>query len=220
MNYITPGVKHNFSKGLPTKLYKVSVPIIATYDSEDIDLFGLPVSYIDDEDNYDPNSYKERTVAMFNLRKILDAYENGYTVRLIDKKDVQEIYDTLTEFLLYTKNIPDPYFRDNIDEEEVNTIRVIDRFLTDIFDIHKIAIVDNEASKHKAYKTIGNIMGNGTLLNSKSNNQHSRNNRNSFSEVSDVHYVQSNAPDIDLSHLKRERQVKYHNIITPQYLKD
>ena len=83
---------------LSNRLFKVRVPIMATYTDEEIEVFGMPV----DHDNFEDKTsdvYAELVTVMLSLDKLIDIYSEGYPIHLVETDSLGVIYDILKEYI-------------------------------------------------------------------------------------------------------------------------
>lgn len=142
-------------KPLPTTLFSVRVPIIATYSDSEVDLYGLPMS-VDNMGNRDEEAYKDFTTVMLPLTKLIDIYSRGYPIRLVDQNDINTIYKILEEYLQSTVDTFNNSPNKIIYEEERGDD--IERFAAEIFGLNKPRIVQ-EAIKETSYNPFGLNLG-------------------------------------------------------------
>jgi len=142
---------------LPTKLYLVRVPIIATYSQAELDLYGIPTDFIDGKEQKE--SYKEFTNAMIPIASMINMYENGYPIKIINHNDSVEIYNSLEKYLKdwsvdfrYSPNM-------KVDTIDKDRLELIDKFLTEVFDFNKGSIVKDIAGQQQGYQMNTPVMG-------------------------------------------------------------
>lgn len=123
---------------LPGKLFKVRVPMIATYTPEEISLYGMNVNIIDGR--ADMSSIYAPTLVQLPLDRIIDIYTEGYRpITLVDRKELEEIYTILDNYvrgLASTNN-----FMINTPGIVEERLYDIERFAAEIFDNNKVAIL-------------------------------------------------------------------------------
>ncbi len=82
---------------LPNKLYRVRVPEIATYTEAEMEILGVPLTVIDGSDR--KHHYKETVTVMLPLTKLVDIYTSGYSIEILNRDDITEIYNILERYL-------------------------------------------------------------------------------------------------------------------------
>ena len=134
---------------LPTRLFSVRVPIIATYSDEEIMMYGLPTDTIDDKP--DPKCYEHMTTSMVNLDRIIGMYENGFKINIIKQEESAFIYKALEQFLVdWNTTIQNsPNMRVNTTKDD--RLETIDKFLTEIFDHNRPTIVKDSIGSQMGY---------------------------------------------------------------------
>lgn len=126
---------------LPRKLFKVRVPVIATYSDEELELLGIPMSVVTEgsgEDinvRYDKNSFRELVTVSLPLTKIIDIYCNGMRIQVVDHKDTFEIYRLLENYIAGIESTPHMLNMENrvLDKRLEN----IKQFAQDIYGMNK-----------------------------------------------------------------------------------
>lgn len=139
--YILPSERESLLKDefhLPDKLFMVKVPMVSTYDEEEIDLMGFPLDE-NLEDLSTSHIATEMVRVMLPLHKIIDIKSNGYPIYLCDGNESEEIYRILDEYLtVHTKHLYNSLNVSPVDEIE---LKKIDEFLTEMFDYNRRRIV-------------------------------------------------------------------------------
>ena len=133
-------------KELPDKLFLVRVPIICTYDYKEMEILGMPTTY-----DYSTNKILDRkahtnlTTCMLPLTKLIDIYNNGYEISLVNKDDVTTIYNLLDEYLTSMIAVKEGYVL-NSEQVEEERIDGIERFAREMFGLNKGTIVNTMIS--------------------------------------------------------------------------
>jgi len=131
---------------LPSKLFKVKVPLIATYTEEEMGIFGMPVNVDDGKVNQD--SYAMDTVVMFNLNRIIDTYISGYPISLVIPDESKEVFSILEEYLsLHNHN----NHQLNYDVVQDDRIMEIDKMLSELFSYNRATIVKDVVSVNNGF---------------------------------------------------------------------
>ena len=135
-------------KELSKKLYKVRVPSVATYTEEELKHTGImpvlmnyssePVGseFLNQLEQESPLAHE--TTIMINIRRMIDIYIRGFPIKVVNEKDVIEIYNVLEDYYSGSAAQSEEIF--NAKKYYDDQLPVIDRFLTDIFAQHKINI--------------------------------------------------------------------------------
>lgn len=138
---------------LPKKLFKVRVPVLATYSKEELELLGIPLSIIKEGDGedvtvrYDKNSYRELVTVSLPLSKIIDIYCDGMRIQVVDHKDTLEIFRLLENYIAGIESTPHMLNMENkVPDERLENIK---KFAQDIYAmnvgrIHKGITIDME----------------------------------------------------------------------------
>lgn len=123
---------------LPSKLFKVRVPMIATYSPEEIKLLGMNVNVVNGQ--ADMGSIYTPTLVHLPLDRIIDIYMEGYRpITLVDRQELEEVYTILDNYvrgLASTNN-----FVINMPGIVEERLYDIERFAAEIFKNNKIAIL-------------------------------------------------------------------------------
>lgn len=215
------------SSKLPNTLFSVSVPIIATYSPEELDVYGLPMSIVNNSRL--ENNYETMTTVMLPLTKIIDIYNMGFPIKLNNYKDVTTIYSILENYLDDTERfkyntIHKPKFRED-------RLQDIDRFASEIFNLNKITIAKDAFSLQNGFDIgLGRMMqmneaivpiekeqvsryGNRYKNYSNPNKPFAYDNGQAFSEYNNVGetytgYNPSNAPVVNFDNVKRKSRYR------------
>lgn len=142
-------------KPLPTTLFMVRVPIIATYNEYEITTFGLPIDTINGSPNM--STYHELTTVMLPLDKIIDIYVAGHPIRLVNSSDLSTIYTMLDEYVRGVSN-PGEYHL-NVAGIVEDRLFDIERFAAEVFDTHKVAILKQTIQIVRGFGKDLNLMG-------------------------------------------------------------
>lgn len=209
---------------LPSKLYKVEIPVIATYTEEEMALYGMPMSVVNNSKF--ERDYNARVVVMLNIDRMIDIYALGFPIRLINSDEVTEIYNILDNYVNDRHEDMTTLNRPHYNDERMT---IIDRFAQEMFGINKINIVNKETKLNNGYdiglthllpeyrtSTINRDVSNipSTSKWSRRNNlgvidntpivedvQPLYNNYNSISN--NLTYLNQNTPNIDMDSIKR-----------------
>jgi hypothetical protein len=82
---------------LPSKLYRVRVPEIATYSEAELEILGVPISIYDGYNR--KHHYTETVVVMLPISRLVDIYSSGYSIEIMSRDDVTEVYNTLERYV-------------------------------------------------------------------------------------------------------------------------
>jgi len=121
---------------LDTKLYKVRVPVIATYSDFDIEVMGVARKY--ENGSYGKPDYDTPVIVMFSIRRILNTFTKGLPVYLVDRDKLEDLRYTLEEYLA-NRGSSNGRHRRYANEDELETIN---EFLEEMFDYNKESIVE------------------------------------------------------------------------------
>jgi hypothetical protein len=137
---------------LPSKLYTVKVPTIATYTEEEIAIYGLPMNV--DENNKQQEMYQNFTTVMYCIDKMIDMYIEGYPIKLVNPEDVREIFMILDNYMESKRPTSNVSLNVRIDKD--NRLAEIDKFMSEMFDYNKHTVIGTQVNK-------GNVFGMGNL---------------------------------------------------------
>lgn len=203
---------------LPNDLYAVRVPRIATLTDEELEIFGLPITTVNNGMHVRERDFIS---CMLNLRRLIEIYQNGYPIYLRDPKDMVKLYESLEEYIRsngteeFDPNKPlvinKP--KDPVDEEWLSTI---ESFLNEIFRLNKGSLLQDQLDALAGMNfvfdgmTIGNanvnILSN-TFDNSSFNVEHSALDTN----IGHM-YNYSTMPNINFNNIERKpaRRSRYN----------
>lgn len=83
---------------LPNTIYTVKVPLLATLDEYDMLSGELP--YKEGTDGNRIQQHHDMTVVGMTIDRMLEVYSNGFPIRIMNKSDLFEIYNTLKRYYL------------------------------------------------------------------------------------------------------------------------
>lgn len=215
---------------LPNKLYAVTVPTIVTYSQEELELYGLPMTVVNNETlQRDYNT--SYTHVCLPLDRIIDIFNMGFSITLRNPNDVVEIYNTLENYL----HDIDHTVRTSINRPKFKEDRLqdIDRFLTTMFELNKHKITTSTITLKNGYSLgLDNPLGYG--INNEENkpevnfvpryggkydgpptipinpmprtfvpNDETLQNNQNSGGVTTINYIQNNAPEINFDKIRR-----------------
>jgi len=203
---------------LPNRLFKVRVPIIATYTEEEMKVYGLPVDITEGKPNKE--TFKEMTVAMFNLDKIIDMYINGYPIYIVNPNDSKEIFKILEEYIAIQNNKVSHSL--NTPTYEEKRLHEIDKFVSEMFGYNKNTIVQDIIKPTNGYAIDFGLMHTpGTITNNPFGVHDlvavEKEQEDGYRKVTEYvprsqqnqhGYQQPNLPNIDMSTIERQSAVK------------
>lgn len=173
------------------RLFKVKVPVLATYTEMDMELVGLPASY-DAKAGLQNQSVTELNDVYLTINDMLEIYKKGFDILVDKQEDVDTIYKSINDHLLmwakYGSHGPN---RIVIPEEDLSDL---DRFAAEIFNNNKIEIVNGTIHKVQPF---GGQMGiklielNGPKVNNTIN----------YDEMERASLFESKNKDVDLNNL-------------------
>lgn len=126
---------------LPSQLFLVRVPVVATYTDEEISVLGLPINvdhgyeYGSVEGRYDYNAYKELTTVMLPLTKIVDIYCSGHKIAVVNQSDIPIIYEILEKYLMGVTAVKNYSLNHAMIQED--RLDDIERFAQEMFGLNK-----------------------------------------------------------------------------------
>jgi len=139
----------NYRGDLPTKLYRVTIPIMATYSDAEIEIYGLPTDVNDGSIMQD--SFTEKTNAMININRMVDLYVMGYPISIYNPDDAKEIFDHLDGYLNTHVNKIQKSINKPLKEDE--RLVEIDKFLSEMFDYNRVKIVEDKIKPYAPFDT-------------------------------------------------------------------
>lgn len=132
---------------LPDRLFKVRVPIMATYTEEELELFGMPLEKNNGKVNN--KSFLEMTVVMITLSRMIDIYMQGYPISIINQQESAEIYKILEDYLSGVNNTQ-TYSPNQITIKD-DRLEEIDKFANEIFGFNRHTIVKSSMNVNHGY---------------------------------------------------------------------
>lgn len=127
---------------LSRKLYKVNVPIIATYSEEELEVYGVGLDLRDGETVKE--SYESMTRVMINIDKMIDIYLQGYPITILDQNESAEIYKELERYLTGVNHTQD--YSPNRMRVKDERLEEVDKFAAEIFGFNRNTIVKSNVS--------------------------------------------------------------------------
>lgn len=127
---------------LSKKLYRVNVPIIATYSEEELEVYGVGMDVRDGSVVKD--SYEEMTRVMINIDRMIDIYLQGYPISIANQEESAEIYKELERYLNGVNTTQD--FSPNRMRVKDERIEEVDKFAAEIFGFNRNTIVKSSVS--------------------------------------------------------------------------
>lgn len=134
------GIYKNYADVIFNQRFLVNVPVLATYSEEEMDILGVPMHIENDETKF--KAEFDMTTAMITINDMINIYNNGFPIRLLNNDDVLYIYNVIQNHLLAWKNrgvnsLNKVYL--DIDDDLIT----LDKFANEIFGLHKIDIVNS-----------------------------------------------------------------------------
>lgn len=181
-------------------LFKVRVPVLATYTEYELDNFGIPLTHDLNNDKSSINSVMDMTTVYLPITRLIDIYSNGYTIMLIEIDKLPFFYNTLSDYLYLIKNnINVGINRKNIMDDRVD---YINNFAKEVYENNK-RFIDRSVIKELDGFSIGfNLMG--------YTNTSGVNTTLSTSTLdTGINYISANLPEIDVDINKNDRLRRY-----------
>ncbi len=120
-------------------LYLVRIPYLATMSVDYIKEFGLPTSGDPDIDKEQANQY---VTTYLSIAKLVDYHKEGVPIRIVNKKDVEDIYLAINEHLeawkLQIRN------GINIGDAPIEDLIAMDAFANDVYGHAKYGLKPEE----------------------------------------------------------------------------
>ena len=127
---------------LSKKLYRVSVPIVATYSEEELEVYGVGLDVKDG--NVVKDSFEEMTGVMINIDRMINIYLQGYPISILNQQESAEIYKELERYLSGVNTSQD--FSPNQLQVEDQRIEEIDKFAAEIFGLNRNTVIKNSVT--------------------------------------------------------------------------
>lgn len=139
---------------LSKKLYRVNVPIVATYSEEEIGIFGIGLDVRNG--NLVKDSFEEMTGVMINIDKMINIYLQGYPISINNQQDSSEIYKELERYLSGVNTSQD--FSPNQIKVEDQRVEEIDKFAAEIFGLNRNTVIKGSISSMGGYDLGAKLM--------------------------------------------------------------
>lgn len=210
---------------LPTTLYTVRVPIMATYSEAEIEVYGLSVDVKDGEVVKD--SFENMTTVMININRMVDIYLSGFPISIPVQKEANEIYKALENYLHGTNTSKD-YSPNSLTVKD-ERLEEIDKFASEIFGLNRHSILKESVNVGTGGYNLGaNLMSVARVSQQPTNNdQLSFASRTGVMADYDIHeeedlgqvvpenanYINNQLPDIDFVKVKREPIYKDNGLL-------
>lgn len=218
---------------LPTKLYEVTIPSIFTYSQEELEIYGLPMTVVNNETLQRDFTTSYSHVCL-PLKRIIEIFNMGASIKLRNPDDLVEIYNSLEKYLNDTHDmLNNTIHKPKFQEDELQDI---DRFLSSMFELNKHKITLSSLKFESAYslglespmsyKTNeirntedieivprygGKYDGSPAIsVNSLQNNRGTLQNYPNSGGVTTINYIQNNAPEINFDKIKRRSMYKIY----------
>lgn len=128
---------------LSGKLYRVKVPLLATLTPIDYK-FGIRLNTYTDEfgrSGNDKNKNKEWSIVLLKLDKIIEIYEQGFPIRMLNRDDITKLYNELDKYVQDMANMCNRSI--NAQALFDKRVYVIERFVNEIVGNNKGTILRN-----------------------------------------------------------------------------
>ena len=139
------------------KLFLARVPILSTYSEEEIEITGIPMHQNNETDKR-TESMLDTTTVMITINDMVEKYKNGFKISLVNYDDMSFVYNVIQDHLLAWKNRRITSLNktsSNVDEDLI----FLDSFANEIFDIHKVKIIDENMTVKPAFtNNLANIL--------------------------------------------------------------
>lgn len=201
---------------LPKTLFSARIPVMATYNSAEIELFGMPMDIVDGTRK--KADVSQLTTVMINIDRMIDIYSNGYSIQLVNHDDISKVYNILEEYLTSINQLishsPNSM---RIQDERVNEI---DKFAHEVFGLNRHTIIKKSIVVNNAFNIGFTPMGYSNPLipvpvNYNSNQRmgvlsgYDDNLNNGIDSINPNTFIVQNQPEIDFDKIKRTPHTKY-----------
>jgi len=131
---------------LPDTLFRVRVPLMATYTELELEVMGTPIQ--EDSKGVTTEIDYQMTNVMLPLSRIIDIYSMGMRIMLVDSSEVSIIFNILEEYLSDTSSFGSNF---NMETHEEERDVDIDRFADEIFNLNRNNIANNTFNKRSGF---------------------------------------------------------------------
>ena len=196
---------------LNDKLYKVRVPMIATYSQEELEAFGLPIGMT--EKKIYP-VYNELVTIMLTIESMIDIYRKGYKLYLTSQDDINEVYTKIDNYLTGESEVyTGRRFNKRVNEEDEDIRLEIDKFANEIFTYNKPTIVLASIRPDKGIGGRLNLMHTNNVATTPVSNPL----ESSIKIDDDINYVKNvtmthEITEVDLSKIQRKKRNTYRTV--------
>ncbi len=143
--------------------YRVKLPYLQTRTTDELKNLGVNVSGIPAIDNDIPN---QEFVTMISINKMVEFYKEGVQIKVMDRKDTKEIYDSISKHIQAWKEYLHTGI--NIGAAPVEDLIALDQFANTVYEHAKYQFTyedaDSIASRYFGHLEFANAS---TFFNSK-----------------------------------------------------
>lgn len=184
-------------------MFKVSVPIMATYSEEEIDVYGIPLTHNLETDKTNITDVMNMTTVYLTINRLIDIYSNGYPIRLIELDKLPLFYNTLADYAYLIKN----NVSTGINHKRLldDRLDMINSFANEVYNNNKKYI---DVSSIKEFEGFG-IKGLNLMGYSNVNTLNSTPSVGGLSSGGGINYISTNIPEVNMDELKSKRYRRY-----------
>lgn len=184
------------------KLFKVSVPVLATYTDEEIEYYGIPLNHNLETDKTNIRDVLNMTTVYLPITRLIDIYSNGYPILLLELDKIALFYNTLSDYIYILRN----NVISGINHKRLldNRLEMINNFAKEIYENNKRNI---DLSAIKEFEGFG--LGGLSLMGFNNVSQIGTTPSLGSVNSSGINYIAANTPEVDMDELKNKRYRRY-----------
>lgn len=184
-------------------LFKVSVPVLATYSDAEIEYYGIPLNENLANGNHGIKDVLNMTTVYLPIDRLIDIYSNGYPILLLELNKIALFYNTLSDYAYLVKN----NVSTGINHRRLldNRLDSISSFANEVYQNNKRGIDLSTLKELDGYK-LGNLnlMGFNNI-----SSMSTTPSMGSLNTGTGINYISNNTPDIDMEEIKTKRYRRY-----------
>ena len=131
------------------RMFRVKVPVVATYTQQELELYGIPVDIVDGQAQSSFNTNRKSTVVL-SVDRIIDIYIQGYPISVLNEEDAKSIHSILINYINGDSTIRSIHHR-HIDDER---IPVMEEFANEILNNNAHEIIKKELTFGDAFSSL------------------------------------------------------------------
>jgi len=195
--------RYNGYTKLPTKVFKVRVPMMATYSDEEVEILGYPIFESSEGDK--KQVYKDFSTVCINLDTMIDHYIAGYPIRIVEREDIAEIFNILEKYIEGRESDVN-YSINKIHIGKDDRIDQIDKFANEMFGLNKVNIVKKSVNASNGFNL--GLMPMAPIVDVKEIGIMSGYQNNPSSTYQNRSYLVDNTPQVNMDKIVRTSPLK------------